>query len=96
MNNALIYAVAAYLAAISLFTSLITVADKLKAKKGSFRVPEKILLLLAVFGGSVAEYFTMRLIRHKTRHRKFMTGLPVIIILQLFAVILIFSSYILH
>ena len=67
-------------------------ADKLKAKKGSFRISEKALFLLALSGGIVAEYFTMRLIRHKTLHKRFMIGLPVIILLQLIAVIFIITQ----
>ena len=82
-----------WLAAVSVITAAVTVADKIKAKKGSRRVPEKTLILLALLGGSVAEYFTMRLIRHKTLHKKFMVGLPLIIILQLiFAVFVLYFT----
>ena len=48
-------------------------------------VSEKALLLFALFGGSPAEYLTMRLIRHKTLHKKFMVGLPIMMFLQLSA-----------
>lgn len=78
-----------WLALISLVTAAVTVADKLKAKKGSFRIPEKSLIILALLGGSVAEYFTMRLIRHKTLHKKFMIGLPLIIVFQLVLIALV-------
>ena len=71
-----------YFAAVSLITFLITALDKIFAKKKMRRVPEATLLTLALFGGAVSEYITMKLIRHKTLHKKFMTGLPVIIILQ--------------
>lgn len=96
MRQELLYIAAFYFALISLITATVTLADKIKAKKGAFRVPENTLIILALFGGSVAEYFTMRLIRHKTLHKKFMIGLPLIIILQLLLMILIFSRYILH
>ena len=79
-----------WLALISLITAIVTVADKIKAKRGSFRIPEKTLIILALLGGGVAEYFTMRLIRHKTLHKKFMLGLPFIIILQLVLVTALF------
>lgn len=71
-----------YLLIISLITAIITVKDKLHAKKGKHRTPEAMLFFLAFFGGSIAEYVTMRLIRHKTRHKRFMTGLPLMIICQ--------------
>ena len=73
----------AYFAFISLVTVIVTVYDKIAAKKRPrHRVPENTLLLLAVLGGGPAEYLTMQLIRHKTKHQKFMIGLPVIILLE--------------
>lgn len=94
MKNEILYIPLCWLAFISLATTAVTAADKLKAKKGSFRVSEKTLIILALLGGSLAEYFTMRLIRHKTLHKKFMIGLPVIIIFQLItAILIIFKLY---
>lgn len=78
-----------YIAVISLITIIVTVYDKIAAKKRpKHRVPENSLLLLAVLGGGLAEYLTMLLIRHKTRHKKFMIGLPVIILAQAAAIVL--------
>ena len=71
-----------YIAIISVITALITVKDKLSAKKGKRRTPEAMLFFLAFFGGSIAEDITMKLIRHKTRHKRFMIGLPLMIICQ--------------
>ncbi len=82
MREAFLPAVLMYLSAISLVSVVVTVADKLKAKKGRWRVPENTLLLLAALGGSVAMYLTMHLIRHKTRHAKFMWGIPIILLFQ--------------
>ena len=90
MSKELLIFLLSYLALISAVTCVITIADKIKAGKGAFRIPEKTLLILAFLGGSVAEYLTMRCIRHKTLHKKFMIGLPVIIALQ----ILIFAFFI--
>ena len=83
-----------YFLVISLITAIVTAIDKHKAKKGAFRISEATLFLLAAIGGSLSEYLTMRAIRHKTLHKRFMIGLPLIMILQLVAVILI-SVYIL-
>ena len=76
-----------YFLAVSLITSIVTAIDKYKAKKGAFRISEATLFGLAAIGGSLSEYLTMRLIRHKTLHKRFMIGLPVIIILQITAII---------
>lgn len=93
MNITFLYALLVWVAVISVITAVITVADKLKAKNGSFRVPEKVLMTLALIGGSFAEYATMRIIRHKTLHKKFMVGLPLIMIAQLAAVLLLFVRF---
>ena len=72
-----------YGAGISLVTVAVTVYDKIAAKKRpKRRIRENTLLLLAILGGGPAEYVTMRIIRHKTKHKKFMVGLPVIILLE--------------
>jgi len=52
-------------------------------------VKERTLLIVSVIGGSVAMLITMRCARHKTQHAKFMVGIPVIIILQIAAVVLV-------
>lgn len=92
MNKEILLIALCWFALISLVTAIVTLSDKIKAKKGSFRIPEKVLFILALLGGSVAEYFTMRLIRHKTLHKRFMVGLPLIILLQLITIILVFFT----
>lgn len=71
-----------YLAAISVVSIIVTTADKIKAIKHCRRIRERTLLILSALGGSVAMLITMLLIRHKTRHLKFMVGIPVIILAQ--------------
>ena len=75
-----------YLAGISLVSIGLTVFDKRAARLGLWRIKERTLLLIAAIGGSIAMLITMRLIRHKTKHAKFMVGIPVIIIMQIAAV----------
>ena len=75
----------AWLIPISLISVIVTAADKVKAKRVSRRVPEATLMLLSVLGGSLAMLITMIIIRHKTKHPKFMVGIPVIIALQIVA-----------
>ena len=72
-----------YLCTINALSFLLMLIDKQKAKKNKWRIPEKTLLILSALGGSVAMLITMLLIRHKTKHFKFMVGIPVIIIAQI-------------
>ena len=70
----------------------VTMYDKLAAQTGKRRVPEKTLMLIGFFGGAAGMYVTMHLIRHKTKHKKFMVWLPIFIILHI-AVICAFIFY---
>ena len=85
----------AYLAIISLVSIIICIYDKKISKKNrvELRIPEKTLLLLSALGGSVAMFITMLLIRHKTKHVKFMLGIPLIFALQVAAVVLIMTKF---
>ena len=80
-NSALYISI--YLAAISLLAVTMTAYDKRAARRGLRRLRERTLLFVAVIGGSVAMFIMMRFIHHKTRHAKFMVGIPVVIILQM-------------
>lgn len=80
---------ACYLIIISAVAVAFTIGDKMSAKKNGKRVPEDFLLTLGLLGGALAEYVTMKTIRHKTRHKKFMIGLPIEIILQVVIVIIV-------
>ena len=72
-----------YLLIINALGLLIMLADKEKAKKHLWRIPESTLLTVAVLGGSVGCYAGMRLFHHKTRKPKFSVGIPVIFAVQL-------------
>ena len=81
--------IAYFLITVSVISALLTVYDKIASKKlKKHRVPEKALLTVAFFGGALSEYVTMKIIRHKTRHKKFMTGLPLIIVLHVIILLL--------
>ena len=77
-----------YLAIISSISFFVCVYDKVISKKDrvELRIPEKSLLMLAALGGSAVMFVAMILIRHKTRHMKFMIGIPLIILLQVIAI----------
>lgn len=71
-----------YVLILNFVTMQVYGIDKFKAKKGKWRIPESTLLLLAVLGGSIGAWLGMRVWRHKTQHKKFKYGIPVIFILQ--------------
>lgn len=62
---------------------LVMTLDKLFAKRNAWRVPENNLLGIAAFGGSIGVLTAMYIVRHKTRHAKFVIGVPVILIAQI-------------
>ena len=83
-----------WLALISLIACVVTVYDKIASKRlPRHRTPEKTLFLLSVLGGSVAMYATMQLIRHKTQHKRFMIGIPLIIVAQIVGIVLLIILY---
>ncbi len=57
--------------------------DKWKAVHESWRIPEKTLFLSAVLGGSPGALAGMYLFRHKTKHRSFTVGMPLILAAQI-------------
>ena len=71
-----------YLLAINIATFFLYGIDKYKARKGRWRISEATLLLMAVVGGSIGAWTGMRLWHHKTKHKQFKYGIPIIIILQ--------------
>ena len=73
---------AIYLIGINILTFLIFGADKWKAKRDKWRIPEDTLIWLAIAGGSVGALLGMYLFRHKTKHKKFLIGIPVILLVQ--------------
>ena len=78
-----------YLFLINAIGLLLMLADKQKARKNLWRIPESTLILIGIAGGSLGCIMGMRLFRHKTRHPKFYIGLPIILTLQI-VLILVF------
>lgn len=67
---------------VNVITFVVYGIDKLKAKKGKWRVPETTLLLLAIVGGSVGAWCGVKVWHHKTMHAKFKYGIPLIMAMQ--------------
>ena len=80
-----------YLIAINIVTFIVYGIDKVKAMKGKGRISEATLLILAVIGGSIGALLGMKVWRHKTMHKKFKYGLPLILLAQI-ALIALTSS----
>lgn len=81
-----------YLLFINVIAVIVCFADKIKAKNGSYRIPEKTLFVISILGGSVGMYVAMKTIRHKTKHKRFMIGIPLIIFLQLLLFVFIWLT----
>lgn len=71
-----------YIICINAVSILTTIYDKFMAVRGDWRVPEKVLMLMSIIGGSVGMFIIMKVIRHKTRKLKFMIGIPLIFAVQ--------------
>lgn len=76
----------AYIGVISLIGFILPAVDKRKAKKDKWRIQEKTLFIVSLLGGSAAMYISMRIFHHKTKHKRFMIGIPLIIVLQAAAI----------
>jgi hypothetical protein len=83
MHDTVLILISIYLAIISVAAILLTAADKKAAQSKSRRISEKTLLFVSAIGGCVAMLVTMKIIRHKTKHKRFMHGIPVMIILHI-------------
>lgn len=81
-----------YLVTINALGFLIMLADKEKAKKRLWRIPEATLLTVAALGGSIGCLAGMKVFHHKTRKPKFYIGIPVILALQLILGVIVFLS----
>lgn len=81
-----------WLAVINLLTFIVYGADKHRARKGKWRVPEKTLFLLPLLGGSVGGILGMRVFHHKTKHWYFVWGIPAILLAQIALAVWIYTK----
>lgn len=75
-----------YFLIINLYGIFVMYSDKKKSKKGRWRTPENTLFIIALAFGALGIFMGMRLFRHKTKHKKFTLGIPMILIIQSFIV----------
>lgn len=72
-----------YVLAVNVVTFFVYGIDKYKSRHGKWRIPEATLLAWAVVGGGIGAWCGMKIWHHKTLHRKFRYGVPVIFVLQI-------------
>lgn len=82
-----------YLVIINAAGFVLMLADKHKAKKNLWRIPEATLMTVAVLGGSVGSLLGMYTVRHKTRHPKFTVGIPLLLALQIIAAVVVMAKF---
>lgn len=80
-----------YLFLVNAAGLLFMLADKHRARKKQWRIPEATLMGIAAMGGSIGALLGMYAFRHKTRHPKFYIGIPVLLVIQLCLAILLYQ-----
>ena len=81
-----------WLAVINLLSFIVYGADKRRARKGKWRVPEKTLFLLPLLGGSIGALLGMRVFHHTTKHWYFVWGIPAILLAQIALAVWIYTK----
>ena len=90
MNDVnILYICIFYLVAINLVAFFMYGIDKWKARRSKWRISEATLLVLAVVGGSIGAWLGMKTWHHKTLHKKFRFGVPLILTVQILLLIYI-------
>jgi uncharacterized membrane protein YsdA (DUF1294 family) len=83
-----------YLFVVNLIAFILFAVDKYKSKKSKWRISERTLIGIALIGGSVGALMSMKAFRHKTKHKKFTIGVPLILVAQIvLAVYVIINFY---
>lgn len=83
----MLYGIAIYAIAINVIGYVVMGVDKRRAQRNEWRIPEKTLFLIAMMYGSFGVHQGMKRFRHKTKHKSFVIGIPLIEILQVLSII---------
>ena len=92
MGQTFLHIVLIYLVVINVVTFFMYGIDKWKAKKSRWRISEATLLMMAIIGGSIGAWLGMKVWHHKTLHKKFKYGVPLILITQLALILWIYNQ----
>lgn len=82
-------AAVAYLAAVNVTAFCLMGADKRRAQRAAWRIPEKVLFAVALLGGAAGGILGMRAFRHKTRKWYFALGFPLLLAAQAIGLVLL-------
>lgn len=85
--------ISGYILCMSVIGFLSMGIDKYKAKHGLWRIPERTLFMIAIIGGSIGSILGMQFFRHKTKHKSFVVGMPLIFILQCILSVICYLKY---
>lgn len=80
-----------YLLSVNIFGFLIMVIDKFKARKNLYRISEKFIFTMCLFGASLGVYVAMFLVKHKTKHKTFTIGVPLMFVVNILCVYILFT-----
>ena len=83
--------ICAYFIAINVIGILVNCIDKYRAKHNKWRIKEATLWIAGLLGGAPLSYLTMKLIRHKTKHKSFMIGMPLLAIIDIAGIIYLYT-----
>jgi len=81
-----------YIILINIIAFFMMYLDKQKAKKGKYRISEKALFVVSLLLGGIGTYIGMYRFRHKTKHKLFTIGIPIMIVLNILTVYYILSN----
>ncbi len=83
-----------YAVIINIIGYIIMIIDKYKAKKNKWRIRESTIFIIGLVGGATGVVLGMTMFRHKTQHKKFYIGMPLIVIVQsILSIILLYELY---
>ena len=91
MKGIPLHVVLAYFITVNVLGLVLFGIDKWKAKHDKWRISEATLLSVTAIGGSIGAWVGMKVWHHKTMHKKFKYGIPLVMVLQ-FA-LLLFTLY---
>ncbi|MBO5720032.1 MAG: DUF1294 domain-containing protein [Bacteroidales bacterium] len=77
---------------VNLIAFILFAVDKYKSKKSKWRISERTLIVISLIGGSVGALLAMKKFHHKTKHKKFTIGVPLILVAQITIFIFLISS----